>query len=202
MKEGKIRYLRLKDVESPFDCRVEPLVGGIINCVHSALGRDDYSRDEIKARIHGALMILGLDGERVVSYSSMEFGRMGELLGDDRFGDEQGCYFVAGMVAGDSQGNGFYSELNAVRVGEALDRGADMIFTRTQNPVVELGLVAAMKKCGVDFSVERYYLPAVYGEMLTASKPVVGDPEVQSEYDRLDYEAGDAYVLVFRLEDK
>src|SRR5690606_27617898 len=98
--------------------------------------------------------------------------------------------------------NGLYSELNSQRIDAAIESGSELIFTRTQNPIVEIGLTKALIDKDLDFEVHRIYSPGIYGEMLTAEQPVVKDSLIQDTYDHLDYESGDAFVLMFKLKEK
>lgn len=115
---------------------------------------------------------------------------------------EQGVYFSGAAIDKNFQSAGLYKRMNEERIGEALKRGLKVIFTETQNPRVESGIIGtltAMKHDGIITGYtmeERGFLPGLYGRCLYMETPV--DEKIQ--FDRLDYQAGDAYALIFHLE--
>ncbi len=157
----------------------------------------------------GDLLLVGKQGEKVACFSNTIRTSPRELFQDPTFPDLQGYYFAAAAVASDMQGEGLYSEMNRKRVADVIGNGYEftpLVFTRTQNPLVEAGISSALKEFKgkgryMGFTLERRFVPGVYGEMLTGTKPPRSpEKHVQQAYDGLDVEKGDAFVLIFHLE--
>ncbi len=91
--------------------------------------------------------------------------------------------------------------MNNERVMEAMENRVPLIFTRTQNPRVQAGIEAVLSRL-VDsgqinsFRTERIKVPGAYGRMLT--KETTYSDSVN--FDELDLDAGDAYILLFHIE--
>ncbi len=194
-------------VSGPDDPRIAEYVEEIITVMKMAFGRPDFPEEDMRNHIGGDLVILGWAEEvlqangggrerRVVAYASLQWGRLRDLVGVGN-GEEQGAYLAAAVVDPAYQKQGHYRELTKRRIEAALRRGTGTIFTRTQNPKVELGIRRALEKMGISYEVERILVHAAYGEQLTSIRPMVKERAIQDEYDQLDYERGDAFVLVF-----
>ena len=111
-------------------------------------------------------------------------------------------YFAGTLIAGERQTSGLYTQMTRERVRRGRERGLHLVFTETQNPNIEAGVkntLEIMKSEGeiIDYSTdERVLLPGLYGRCMYTEIP----KNEQISYDELDYEAGDAYALVFNLD--
>lgn len=188
---------RVKDHSGP---RLEPLAPGIIASIKSAFGNPNFDEEDIRDHIAGDLIILGMIDQLVASYSSINFGiSPREQFDTPGLTSKNGCYFVAGTVSAEYQANGLYGELNQRRITAAVEAGHDLIFTRTQNPFVEAGISSAILRLGLSASLERIVAPNCYGTMLTREQPRYKDMQIQSHYDDLNYDNGDAFILLYKL---
>jgi len=182
------------------------VVRGISQCVQSAF-EGGVTQDDTYHHMRGDVVTIdvreGGDEGDILAFSSTSFGSPNEILGATDISDVPGCYLAGATVSKEAQGSGLYKKMNQTRIGLALERGLGLVFTRTQNPRVQSGIqsvLAGLVEQGKleGFSLERRLVKGCYGQMLTRTKPV--DDKVS--FGELDYEKGDAYVLLFRLEYK
>lgn len=179
----------------------ENIVNGILHCVPDS-GMRTTDEDTLH-HIMGDIVTVYTDEttQEVIAFSSTVFGSPNDLLDSQEISDKQGCYLAGATISKARQSTGFYKQMNESRINAALVRNLDLIFTRTQNPRVQSGIQAVlenMKEKGVisNYELERILMPGCYGHMLTEEKP--HDDKVS--FDELDYENGDAYVLLFSLQ--
>ncbi|MGD9129320.1 MAG: hypothetical protein PVJ09_02440 [Candidatus Woesebacteria bacterium] len=177
------------------------IVQGILRCV-SGSGMDTTAEDTLH-HIQGDVVTVNIDREsgEVFAFSSTVFGSPNEIFQSSEFSDVQGCYLAGATIDKERQGTGFYKKMNEGRVGIALDRKLPLIFTRTQNPRVQAGIQAVLesyKERGLiaDYKLDRILIPGCYGHMLTKERPFCDGVS----FDELDYDKGDAYVLLFSLQ--
>lgn len=177
----------------------------IKDCVDSAFkGRVGF--DDTRKHIAGDILIVGTDEHsRVACFSSAVAKSPNESLSRTDLTDEIGWYMAAAAVRQEAQSSGLYKEMTRRRVELWLNgienRKLTLLYTRTQNPRVEEGIVGELEDRITTgqikgFSLERRPVPCSYGQMLTAEIPI-GRCVV---YDTLDYSRGDAHVLLFRIE--
>lgn len=177
------------------------IVQGILLCVPSS-GMRTTDEDTLH-HISGDVVHVYTDSEtkQVFAFSSTLFGSPNDIFKSEDISDAYGCYLAGATISKDRQSTGFYKKMNARRIGLAIERGMNLIFTRTQNPRVQSGIQSVlneMQENGVigGYEVQRILIPGCYGHMLTEEKPV--DDKVS--FGELDYDKGDAYVLLFPLQ--
>ncbi len=116
--------------------------------------------------------------------------------------------YLSGAVVDEScQQRGIYGRLARQRLLLGLIRGYSHFKTRTQNPNVERGIARALRELYRDglvsfHTVDREFVPKVYGRMLTKTVPISKDPRLNGIYNQLDRHAGDAYLLTISLESR
>jgi len=177
------------------------LVPKIVECIKSAF---DYQMpvEEIVPEIKGDHVFLTMDTEDNVSgFSALVFGSPNELIENCIVSAEKGCYFSAATVAKNAQRLGIYKQLNRKRLEVVMSSKSRLVFTETQNPRVEEGIISVLKTLVEEGKIKRFVVSRIkmeqaYGRMLTAQIPI-GKYTV---YDKLDYKNGDAYILLFHLE--
>ena len=176
------------------------IVEGIVECV-AASGLTTTDEDTLN-HIQGDLISVHKDKltNRVVAFSSTLFGSPNDIFQSQDLSDTSGCYLAGATVAADQQGKGIYKYMNEQRVGVAIDQQLPMIYTRTQNPRVQAGIQSVLNGLTESgsiqgYTVERVLMKGCYGHQLTATKPF--DDEIS--FEELDYDNGDAYVLMFNL---
>ncbi|PIN75684.1 hypothetical protein COV18_02445 [Candidatus Woesearchaeota archaeon CG10_big_fil_rev_8_21_14_0_10_37_12] len=123
-------------------------------------------------------------------------------------------YFGSGFIHPESQGGGWYHTLNDRRIAAM---PANVLITRTQNPIVYAGMAALAKRQGYKLSptpdgeltssglaIARAKFPecddsmvcrGVYGRELMARTPEPKKP-LASLFERIDISRGDGFVLV------
>ncbi len=198
---------RLSGIKGANDPLIKPLVPQIINVMKQAFGRPDFSEKDMRNHIGGDVVLVakasrrigetmvGIIQKEVIGYASLKFGGMGDLV---KIGNGEGAYLAAAVVDPRYQERGVYKKLTRKRIETALEEGVKTIFTRTQNPQVERGIRGTLEEMGVNYVLERILIQGAYGEQLTRERPKVKNEEVQHVYEELDYNEGDAFVLVFR----
>lgn len=178
---------------------------GIHDCVKSAFGRPDFSREDTTRHISSDRLIVAMNGDRVVGFSSLVFGSPNEILADNYLPDIKGSYLAAAAVVEEAKGKGIYQHMNDQRIAVALGRRDEVLFTRTQNPLVETSITRTLERNAEEgeiagYSLQRVLIPGCYGSQLTAETPPPSpDPKIQKAHDRLDLTAGDAYVLLYAI---
>lgn len=177
------------------------IVQAIIGCVQSAF-EGGVTDDDALQHIQGDLITVDLDREtgKALSFSSTEFGSPNQIFNQTIISDEEGCYLAGATVAKEAQGYGLYKKMNEYRIHKALNRGCKLLFTRTQNPRVQAGIEATLstfqrQKLIFSYDMKRILVPGCYGSQLTKTKPV--DDKIS--FSELDYDRGDAYIILFRL---
>ncbi len=180
------------------------LADQIHECVKSAFDQPGFDKSDTLKHLSGDLFITAHQGEKLVGFSTSIYGSPKEVLGIDSLTEESGTYLAAGAVAKDAQGRGIYQAMLLQRIYAGIDRGVSLVYTRTQNPLVEQSIIQAMKILKIsrdidDCTINRVKLPGFYGEMLTGEEPTTKNIKIQQEYDQLDMRVGDAYVLLFRM---
>lgn len=197
---GSYREHLFTDIQSHEQISDE-LVNGILLCVPGSSMRT--TDEDTLHHIQGDVVQVYTDPltEEVFAFSSTVFGSPNEIFSTDEISDERGCYFAGATIMKDRQSTGFYKVMNEKRAGIALEQGFSLIFTRTQNPRVQSGISAVLDELTERGSIQGYDLsrvliPGCYGSMLTEEKPT--DSKVS--FDELNYENGDAFVLLFDLQ--
>lgn len=199
MKSKELSYTTIEGVRDYQDMRLRPHVPDLISCIRSAFGKPGFDEWDIRNHLGGDLVILAHAQGSLVGYASTSFNESLRQKYGPSFPDLKGAYFAAGVVAQDYQHRGLYTQLNKLRVQEVMKRNQEAIFTRTQNPFVEAGIASALEYAGVRPQIKRSLVAGCYGHMLTASQPMRCDLSLARHYTQLDYGAGDAFVLVFDL---
>lgn len=192
-------FLEVKD-----HTQLPPLVvRGISNCVQSAF-EGGVTQEDTYHHMQGDVVTIDVrkngQEDEVLAFSSTSFGSPNDILKASDISDTQGCYLAGATVSKEAQSSGLYKKMNETRIGFALEKKLDLVFTRTQNPRVQSGIQAILQdmveKGKIDsFYLERKLIKGCYGQMLTKTKPI--DDKVS--FDELDYENGDAYVLLFNI---
>jgi hypothetical protein len=184
-----------------FECAYPGIGMAIEDCVLSAFeGRVGF--EDTKEHVAGDILIVGTgDKGKVACFSSAIAKSPNDCLSRTDLTDEVGWYMAAAAVRQDAQGTGLYKEMTRRRVDFGLSREMTLFYTRTQNPRVEEGITGELKDRVAmrqisGFSLERRLAIGCYGKMLTAEIPI-GRSVV---YDTLDYDRGDAHILLFRVE--
>lgn len=116
------------------------------------------------------------------------------------------CLYLSGaFVDPQSRKTGLYNALSLRRILHGLELGYRIVAVRTQNPKVEAGIVGALETLCAEKGISRYFLsnrtkvPGLYGRMLTDQRPISSIDRINAEYERLDYDRGDAFYLRFVL---
>jgi hypothetical protein len=182
----------------------EPLVSGLETCIFSAFG-GGITQEDARAHMAGQQVLVAsveLNGISIIKgFSSTTIISPAEIFGDSSLSLERGAYFAGAAICSTAQGNGLYHDLNRLRIAFAESKEAEMLFTRTQNPRVEEGITSSVERLVTEGSISTYGLTriirsGVYGKMLTATKP----QGRKLRYDELDYDRGDAAILIWRLQ--
>lgn len=177
-----------------------PLVKGILLCVPES-GMRTTDEDTLH-HIQGDVVHVYTNSKtkEVFAFSSTLFGTPNNIFKSSEISDESGCYLAGSTISKERQSEGFYKIMNGKRIDLVLSRNLNLVFTRTQNPRVQSGIQAVLDEIQKKGLIQRYDLkriliPGCYGHMLTEEKPV--DDKIL--FDELDYDKGDAYVLLFQL---
>jgi hypothetical protein len=201
---GEITSFVLEGVKSWEDPRIKPeWIEQILNCRNSSgfVPTDD----DVRRHLHGDVLTLGFRNEIVVGFNCIEFKSpkevWGGLITDHELPSDPGVYLAGVLIDGSAQKSGFYQRMNKDRVTRGVEKGFNIIFTETANPNVEAGIkdtLDSMKENGqiVDYSMEdRIYLKALYGRRMYTEAP----KNAKVSFDDLNYDAGDAYAIIFHL---
>ena len=118
--------------------------------------------------------------------------------------EEDAIDFVGSAVHPDYLRKGLYSEFVMQRVTLAFENNKSIIKLRTQNPIIYLGVTGSLDHLvDIDaiegYDVEKEHVKRLYGRMLTSIRPYSGIKKIDSMFDVLDYKAGDAFSLEFRM---
>lgn len=195
------RYTVYEAVRKSSDLE-DTLVAGLVRAVGLAFGEAPSDTPE---HLRGDQLVTAQnDANEVLGFSVLNIGSPAKLLNNKVLPKETGGYFAAGVVAQPHQHHGIYRELNAFRLKEVRDRKLPLVFTRTQNPRVEEGMIRALaeeKKHGVRVvGMQRILVPGFYGQQLANTRFQARSEKIQRHYDDLDLARGDAYILMFLLE--
>lgn len=202
-----IRTNRLENVVSSEDVRIgEATIQQILACRNTS-GFVPTDAD-VRKHLKGDVLSIhyGENSKRVVGFDSIEFkspkdGFEGIPGVNYAFPEQMAVYFAGALVAGEAQKSGLYTTITQERVRRGLEKGLHLVFTETQNPNIEAGIkntLEIMKSEGEikDYSMnERVLLPNLYGRCMYKEIPT----NEKISYDELNYNAGDAYALVFNL---
>lgn len=166
-----------------------------------ALSGGAVSRQDTLEHIAGDAVLVALDeDQKVAGFAAVDVNTEGGPAAEYFQVAYPSAYFAACAIAKRCQGTGLYDQFNQRRLRLALDNGAQQVYTRTQNPRVEEGIVREFNRA-VDegymrsFAVGRQALRGFYGAMLTSDIPRAN----HLSYDDLDYAKGDAYMLQFDI---
>jgi hypothetical protein len=178
-------------------------LNGVLDCIDSAF-EGGVTREDALHHISGDLVTVVVDSEESVKgFSSTLFGSPKNILGTGS--EEIGCYLQGATVSKEAWGNGVYKQMNELRIREGIDAKLPLVFTRTQNPRVEKGILAVLEKFKKqniikDFQLNRIFVEGCYGTMLTKDEPILDSTDTGEAFKKLNFRAGDAYVLTFELE--
>lgn len=204
INNGVITPMVLENVKSWDDPRIKPeWINQILNCRNSSgfIPTDD----DVRNHLHGDVLTLGFQNEIIVGFNSIDFKSpkdvWGGLVSNLTLPTERGVYFAGALIDGNVQKSGFYQQMNEQRVIKGVEKNLKIVFTETQNPNVEAGIVNTLNtmkenKAITDYSMEnRILLSGLYGRCMYNEIP----KNAKVSYDNLDYQAGDAYGLIFHL---
>lgn len=198
--EKNFEQILFKNVKEAHDVGI--YLNGILNCIDSAF-EGGVTREDSLNHISGDIVTVLLDEEKNVrGFSSTVFGSPRQILG---IGSRKpGCYLQGATVSKEIWGSGAYKQMNELRIQQAILQHLPLVFTRTQNPRVERGVLAVLDKFKQKKLIKRYQLKRTlvrgcYGTMLTKDKPKLDKSDTGKAFGKLDFEAGDAYVLEFRI---
>lgn len=199
-----VTTLVLEGVKDWQDSRINPeWIDQILLCRNSSgfIPTDD----DVRRHLHGDVLTIGFRDGTVVGFNSIEFRSpkdvWGGLIPEFPFSTDGGVYFAGALIDGSAQNSGFYRRMNEERVMNGVRKGMSLVFTETQNPNVEAGMQSTMElmKSGgtiQDYTMDdRLLLPGLYGRCMYAEIP----KNARISYGALNYQAGDAYALVFHL---
>jgi hypothetical protein len=202
--EARTKYAleRLHDVTQnrPLEPR---LSGEVVAVVASAFGS---APGDTADHLRGDLMLIARDKKGETSgFASLDFVSPAKLFAQTSELESTGGYFAAAAVGEKHQKHGLYHLFAEERLNASLEKRVPYVFTRTQNPAIELAmkgeLVLAQEEGKITgFRLERRYVPECYGQQLAKKQPKVRNLEVERAFSRLNTKAGDAYILIFHLE--
>lgn len=115
------------------------------------------------------------------------------------------AYFVMGMIDHAMQNTGLYRRLNTLRFMHMLSSETDLLFVRTQNHKVILGIENVLNDFAKDGKITRFTREYVavekgtYGCLLTAEAPDLTHPALPPEMRALDVHAGDVLLCIWRI---
>lgn len=184
----------------------EPVARSIHECVSNGFDRKDFKYEDTLAHLESDYLLLVKKETKVVAFSSLIFDSPQNVFQNENLPNIQGTYFAAAVVSKEAQGQGIYQEMNTKRITVALERNDQVLFTRTQNPLVETTITHTLDKQRdegeiASYSLERHYVPDCYGAMLSGNRPPRSpDLAIQKEHDKLRLEAGDAYILIYSID--
>ena len=201
-----VKANRLENVAGCEDVRIgEETIQQILACRNTS-GFVPTDED-VRRHLKGDLLSIYFEenSRRIIGFDSINFGSPAKtwegLKPEGTFPDETGVYFAGALVAGETQKSGLYTKMTEERVKRGIEKGYHLVFTETQNPNIEAGIkntLEIMKTEGEikDYSMnERALLPGLYGRCMYKEVP----KNEKVSFDELNYNAGDAYALVFNL---
>ena len=141
--------------------------------------------------------------EKIIGFDAIKFAPPSkELRPDQPFPEEMGVYLAGSYVAGEMQRTGLYTAATMERARRGIERGYEYVFTESQNPDIQDRVTRALERLKAfgeikDFKMnERVMLKALYPGCMYKNIPT--NPRVS--FADLNYDAGDAYALIFHLE--
>lgn len=176
-------------------------------CIESSFG-GTITREDAHHHMSGDQVLVaspvtgsGLIAPEVAGFTSVSMRAPSEEFGDDSLSSQVGAYFAAAAIAREHQSKGLYQQFVDDRFAYAMANDAEFIYTRTQNPRVLRGVTTRLEHAIVDGEIKRYALEiklahCAYEHMLTATKPHVRG----TIFEKLDYDASDAFLLTWFLE--
>lgn len=199
-----VNPLVLEGVQTWEDPRINPeWIDQILQCRNSS-GFIPTDND-VRRHLHGDVLTLGFRDGKVIGFNAIDFKSpravWAGLVPDEMLPADEGVYFSGALIDGSAQKSGFYRQMNEQRIARGAERGLNLVFTETQNPNVEAGIVNtldSLKADGtiMDYSMEdRMLLPGLYGRCMYQEVPT----NTRVSYDQLNYQAGDAYGLIFHI---
>lgn len=185
---------KIRIVEFPkrqFDSLNKKIVEGIIDAALEAFG-PGMTTEEVLSHVYPTDRLYIASGRgRILGFATA-------IL------KEQSVYLAGAAITEEAQGKGLYSDFCMRRINFGLENEKEEIGLTTQNPKVELGVTLALEELagmGVikTYKIMRQMKRGAYGRQLTKEKPYSGVEEIDKEFTKLDYKAGDAYKLSARL---
>lgn len=182
----------------------EPFVAKVHEAVASGFQRPDFDYEDTRYHLKADYVAVAHDTEsNVAGFLSGKFGKAADMLpGVDlgEVGEQQVAYLFGTAVHPEHKGNGLYSQLAADFIREARERGHTTILFSTQNPHVEAGFDRALAQVGEQGEKIRIPIPGRYGRLLTGDLPApLRHGDIQSVYEGLRRDAGDAFAVVYTL---
>lgn len=179
------------------------VTGGIEDCITSAFD-GNITKEDARQHMTGDQVLVATsehDQTDVHGFSAAKIISPLEEFDDKEQSSSPGLYLAGAAIAGSHQGKGLYYVFNEARLKFGFDSGITTVFTRTQNPRVQEGVTKSLDKMiqeGTvsDYEISRLIKRGVYGEMLTAEKPVAKE----LAFDDINHEDGDAVIITWNVQ--
>lgn len=203
MKENDLKIMVKKNVISYRE--MGDLTVKVHEVTKSAFGRPDFDIEQTKEHLQGDVVMVAIAGDEVLGFSTLVFGSPSNVLGEKGFPKTYGCYFAGAAISDYAQGIGLYQTMNSLRLDIALENDFQLVYTRTQNALVETAITHSLKRIKEkgkikNFVLKRIKMEGCYGQRLTGYvPPKSNDLNIQKAYNSLDLDKGDAYLLLFAL---
>jgi hypothetical protein len=143
----------------------------------------------------------------VVGFTALESSSSHPFLQSTPYETAEVKYLSMGMVLPELEGKGIYKRLSELRLAEVLSSVGDpLMMVRTQNPKVYSGTIWSLEAAKTSGKIRKYTLVlkkiqrGVYGNRLTKEVQSVNDPATMAMFESLNTAAGDAFVLVWKIE--
>lgn len=177
------------------------LVQGIEECIDSAFG-GSITQEDARQHMSGDQLLLAISGDekKVQGFSASKLAVAEKEFQDLKLSSKPGVYLAGTAIALCHQGEGLYDFFNKSRIVFGIEKGAEVVFTRTQNPKVQKGITKTIEQMIREGSISDYALSrivreGIYGKMLTAKKPTGRG----IDFEDIDYERGDAVIITWDL---
>ncbi len=202
-----VKAKRLENVTSSEDERIgEATIQQILECRNTS-GFTPTDEDVRRHLVGDVVSIYCQENSnRVVGFDAINFLSPGEnwrgLKPEGTFPEDGGVYLAGALIAGEAQKSGLYTKMTEERIRRGIERGYHLVFTETQNPNIEAGIKKTLEIMKAQGEIkgyamgERVLFVGLYGRCMYKEVPKNDD----ISYDDLNYDAGDAYALVFYLE--
>lgn len=173
---------------------------GIERCVTTGFGGGVTAADALRHSLGDQVLVAhaAKTGE-VAGFSSTSIISPRRQFPDSDLVDIQAGYLAGAAVGADHQANGLYGELFGHRFDYIIKhQGVDMVYTRTQNPLVLRGITKGLERMVRQRRARRVVLarvvlmPSAYSGQLMPNMPEV--------FDDIDTRAGDAKVFMWEIE--